>query len=463
MKKYLNALVFIIAIACIRSVLQRELWFDEALTLLNFVLPLDLGKIYFSYTIPNNQIIYSMMLKLWDMFYIGYADITVYWRLLSVVCALGMFGVLIYLNKKIDETRSFATVLVLSAVSLSAVFLNYATALRGYAASWLFVAFALLGLYDIFHGKVRTGWIIYIVSAILAVGTVPTNLLALSATVLYAVPWMKKEFYQDKRFYVAAAVLPAGLLIFYAPIINDFLATFKLGEGFASRNGAAMVTLGMYGATFGLLLIFGLFNLKKTDLAGAMRYLIWLLPFCAIYLLHRAPFPRVFVTVVPVLSMLVIDGISTLVNSEKWRYFHRAVFFLIILVSQAVLVLAGATVAEKCRLSRYEDDFFHPWYMFPGYKPDLTVKYLKTLPPGKSVFLSFSADPAPLLFYAANNALEHKFFSDIPFNSVKTLPHGSIIVLRHDEKTAVYEKRFNGKLNLLHQTRLHNICELDTN
>ena len=124
MKKYLNALVFIIAIACIRSVLQRELWFDEALTLLNFVLPLDLGKIYFSYTIPNNQIIYSMMLKLWDMFYIGYADITVYWRLLSVVCAFGMFGVLIYLNKKIDETRSFATVLVLSAVSLSAVFLN---------------------------------------------------------------------------------------------------------------------------------------------------------------------------------------------------------------------------------------------------------------------------------------------------------------------------------------------------
>ena len=76
MKKYLNASVFIIAIACIRPVLQRELWFDEALTLLNFVLPLDLGKIYFSYTIPNNQIVYSMMLKLWDMFYIGYTDIT---------------------------------------------------------------------------------------------------------------------------------------------------------------------------------------------------------------------------------------------------------------------------------------------------------------------------------------------------------------------------------------------------
>lgn len=461
MKKYLNASVFIIAIACIRSVLQRELWFDEALTLLNFVLPLDLGKIYFSYTIPNNQIVYSMMLKLWDMFYIGYTDITVYWRMLSVFCALGMFGVLIYLNKKIDETRSFATILVLSAVSLSAVFLNYSTALRGYAASWLFVALALLGLYDIFHGKVRLGWIIYIVSTILAVGTVPTNLLALSAAVLYAVPWMKKEFFKDKRFYITAAVLPAGLLIFYAPIVNDFLATFKLGEGFSSRNGAAVVTLGMYGATFGLLLIFGLFNLKKPDLAGAMRYLIWLLPFCAIYLLHRAPFPRVFVTVLPVLCMLVIDGISTLVNSEKWRYFHRAVFFLVILVSQAILVLAGATVAEKCRLSRYEDDFFHPWYMFPGYKVTAAVEHLETLPGSRNVFISFSADPAPVLFYALSRNCEHKFQSDIPFNSVKTLAANSIVILRHDEDPILYEKRFGGKLKKIFATKLHSVFEFE--
>ena len=57
MKKYIYAIPFIIAAAAIRPVLQRELWFDEALTLLNFVLPLELEKIYFSYIIPNNQIV----------------------------------------------------------------------------------------------------------------------------------------------------------------------------------------------------------------------------------------------------------------------------------------------------------------------------------------------------------------------------------------------------------------------
>lgn len=461
MKKYLYAIPFIVAAAAIRPVLQRELWFDEALTLLNFVLPLDLGKIYFSYIIPNNQIIYSIMLKIWDMFYIGYANITVFWRLLSVILAFGMFAVLLYLNKKIDEKRLFPAILVLSAVSLSAVFLNYATALRGYAASCFFIALALLGLYNIFHKKERSGWVIYIISSVLAVGTVPTNLLALAAAWLYAVPWMNKDFYRDKRAYISAMIIPASLLIFYAPIAGNFLATFKLGEGFSSRNGAAVITLGMYVSMFGLLLLFGLFAIKKPSLPQAMRYLIWVLPFVPVYILHQPPFPRVFVTLLPVLCMLVIDGIGALTVSDKWHNFHRAAFFLVILASQAVMVIAGATVAEKCHLSRYEDDFFHPWYMFPGYKVSSTVEYLKTIPADKTVFLSFPADPAPILFYAADNVLEHKFSSDIPFNSVKTLSGGSIAVLRHDEAPAVYEKRFGGKLQLLHSTKFHNIFTLE--
>ena len=463
MKKYIYAIPFIIAAAAIRPVLQRELWFDEALTLLNFVLPLELEKIYFSYIIPNNQIVYSIMLKIWDMFYIGYISITVYWRLLSVILIFFMFGVLLYLNKNIDKKRSFSAVFVLSAVSLSAVFLNYATALRGYAAGCFFTALALLGLYNIFHKKARSGWAIYIISATLAAGTVPTNLLALAAAWLYAVPWMKKEFWRDRRAYVSAAVIPAGLIIFYAPIAENFLATFKLGEGFSSRNGAALITLGMYVSMFGLLLLFALCSIKKPDLPRAMRYLIWFLPLVPIYVLHRAPFPRVFVTMLPVLCMLVIDGIFALTTSEKWRRFHRAVFFLIIMVSQAAIVLAGAVAAEKCKLSSYEDDFFHPWYMFPGYKVSSTVEYLKEIPLGNGVFLSFSADPLPVIFYAASNGLEHKFSSDIPFNSVKTLPSGSIAVLRQDENPENYEKRFGGKLELLHKNKLHKICRFNGN
>ena len=95
--------------------------------------------------------------------------------------------------------------------------------------------------------------------------------------------------------------------------------------------------------------------------------------------------------------------------------------------------------------------------MFPGYKVSSTVNALKTLPPGQTVFLSFAADPAPVIFYAANQALEHRFFSDIPYNSVINLISGAWIVLRNDEDPAVYEKRFGGKLELQFHNKLHKV------
>ena len=47
MKKYRWLASLVIALLTSYAVLRRELWFDEALTLLNFVLPLELGQIYF--------------------------------------------------------------------------------------------------------------------------------------------------------------------------------------------------------------------------------------------------------------------------------------------------------------------------------------------------------------------------------------------------------------------------------
>ena len=245
MKKYRWLASLVIALLTSYAVLRRELWFDEALTLLNFVLPLELGQIYFSYIIPNNQIVYSMLLKVWDLFYCGGVDIVVYWRLLSVVCALGMLAVLTALRQKIDGRRSFPTFIVLSCMCVSGIFMNYATALRGYALSWLLGAVALYGLYEIFHQNARRGWLLYAAAALLAVGTVPTNLLMLAAAAVYAIPWMGKKFWRDRRFYGVMAVIPAALIIFYAPIATAFLNTFKLGEGFSSRWGAIECVLGM--------------------------------------------------------------------------------------------------------------------------------------------------------------------------------------------------------------------------
>ena len=55
----------IMAWAILSVFLYRPLWFDEALTLTNFVQGKNLSQIYKNYIIPNNQIIYTMSLSLW--------------------------------------------------------------------------------------------------------------------------------------------------------------------------------------------------------------------------------------------------------------------------------------------------------------------------------------------------------------------------------------------------------------
>lgn len=441
-------------------VIKRELWFDEALTLMNFVLPLDLSAIYFNYTIPNNQIVYSMLLKIWDNLNWGFMDLTIFWRLLSVIFSMAFILIIMQLRSKTDESR-YPALLVLSVMSVSSVFINYATALRGYAASWCFIAMMLYALYLIFKAEKRSGWLLYVVSALLAAGTVPTNLLAMSAALAYALVWMQKEFWQDKRFYLAAAVIPLALIVFYAPIAKNFLATFKLGEGFATRTGALGMVLGMYVSCFGLLLLFAPWGMSKKPLPHYLSYLIWLMPAAAIFILHKAPFPRVFVTMLPVLAMLIIDGIKKVV-SENWRIYHQTAFFLLAICVQALLLPGLMLAASKCSVSDVEDDFFRPYYMAKSYRPAAAAEDIKQQSGGKVVFLSFNSDPLPILFYSLlNNTDTRNYVCDIPYNSVKILPYGTTVVLKENEDIAAMEKRFNCKLILLKELGRLKLCRAE--
>ena len=441
-------LVPIFAVIGSIMVIRRELWFDEALTLLNFVLPLTPAEIYNSYLIPNNQIVYSIMLNIWN----GIGEIAgvfynvTYWRMLSIILATAALMIFVHLREKIDR-KLYPAVLVLCTAATSAIFVNYATALRGYAASWLFVMLALYGLYNVFHEKASQGWGCYTIAAILAAGTVPTNILALAAVVLYAVPWMKEKFWCDKRFYIAAAVVPLALILFYAPIAGKFLATFKLGEGFPSRNGALVMVLGMYIASFGILLLFAPWGIEKKPWQHTLRYLIWFFPAMAIILLHRAPFPRVFVTLLPVVAMLVTDGIAKVVEKD-WKKWHLALFFMISTAVQLLLFPTGVLLAEKARLNPVDDDFFRPYYMEAGYKPCAAIQEIENHTYGNSVFFSFNSDPYPLFFYAVTNNIDTKKYAlDVPYNSVKFVPNGSFAVLAESEDPQTFEKRFNCQLN----------------
>ena len=160
----------------------------------------------------------------------------------------------------------------------------------------------------------------------------------------------------------------------------------------------------------------------------------------------------------PVLMLLVADGLAN-VFQDNWKRFHRGIFLFTVIFFQVLLIPGGFVIAEKAKLSRYEDDFFHPWYMLPDYKITRTLESVKS----GNVFLSFNSDPAPLLFYAALNNCQAKFHADLPNGKVTTLPNGSLMVLRKDEETSVYEKRFNGKMESAGKSGDHQLFYLRKN
>ncbi|MBE6380167.1 MAG: hypothetical protein E7047_04490 [Lentisphaerae bacterium] len=435
--------------------IKRELWFDEALTLMNFVIPMSAGGIYNNYAIPNNHIVYNMMLKIFAMPLAesGWCDPVTVFRMFSLAAMLAALAVIMDLRGKIDSGRVFPGGLVLSVMATSMIWMNYATAIRGYALSFFWTALALYGLYDIFHDRARRGWTLFAISSVLAAGSVPSNLLALAAAVLYAIQWLPERFWRDKRFYIACAVPLLALIVFYAPIAGAFLNTFSLGEGFPSRWGAIAMVLGMYASCFGLLLIFAPWGICKQPWRCYLTYLIWLMPILAILILHRAPFPRIFVPLLPVLAMLVIDGIAK-VTLKAWKAYHLALFLLLALCVQTMLIMSGYAVSAKVSLDPVEDDFFHPYYMQKNYRPSLVAHKIAGQAGDRVVFISFNSDPLPMRFYSVMSGLKCSMSVDVPNNSVKSLPDGSLAVLhtRRDDVQA-FEERFNCRLQKVEEIK----------
>ena len=440
----------LIGAAAAAFVLGRELWFDEAMTITSFMLPLSPAEIYTTYAIPNDQIVYIVLLKCWHGLLMGaYPAPIAFWRLLSLLGVGAAVLVFFRLRKRLHDRTPAVAAFVLTIFALSAVFQNYATALRGYAVSWLWVMLALDGAWRIFHGKTASGWCLYALGTVAAVGTVPTNLLACNGVILYAFPWSRREWWRDWRLWLLVAGPFLALAAFYGPIMRAFLHAFTLNEGFPNRAGALAVVYGSIVATFGLLLTAEGFRLTRGDWRRKLRVAIWFLPVPAILLLHRAPFPRVFCTLFPLYLMLLADGLASIRRPSRVKLAAGAGA---VLVSVIALRFLAPVTAEAAGLSEYDDDYFRPWYMAHDYS---VCELLPTLNNHRfpTVFQSFDSDPCPLIFYATLQDVKKDFRPDQPPGYVKSLPGHALVVLRRDESPGDYETRFGGVLTLLYTGR----------
>jgi hypothetical protein len=449
--------VLVAAVWAMRQAMVRDLWFDEALTLLNFALLPDAGRIYFHYAIPNNQILHTMLLHGW----IAFTPVALL-RLLPVLTALAAL-ILFY---RLFRVRLGALVLlpVLTAFALSLPFAIYATALRGYMLSLLLVVAALGFALDFARRGDWKNGVGYFLAALLAVGTIPTNLLAFGGVALYALPVCGRDFYRRKRFWFLAAAPAVALALFYLPIWRQFLAATRLGEGWpdgmlvlATVYGSWLAGLAVFilPTLLGLMPVFGRKNCNWTFSARAG---ILLLPIPAALLFAVAPFPRVFFPMWPLVLLLAAGVLKTLVawQSRCLRRWSGAAFLLALFVAVLGWGMFLRYEPLQIALSRrfggaLADDFYLPYYMRDDFQVrKLFDDYLATRPAAAPrIFMSFKSDPWALMWAGRLAGVPGDVWTfDGPRGRVAFLPDGSLVILGPDEPVASWEERFHGRLRM---------------
>ena len=176
------------------SYLFRALWFDEVLTMEVFVHPLPLSRIYFSYNIPNNHIIYSLAQKLWILFIESDGPKPYFlYRFVSLFAAIpAIYLIVTFFIRKAGS----AGALVGAALCLNTTFILFATSIRGYMFSFLFCTAAFIAAEKFVKKPSFLTALSYFFWCILSIGTIPANLASLGASVGFFVPTL---FFRKKR------------------------------------------------------------------------------------------------------------------------------------------------------------------------------------------------------------------------------------------------------------------------
>ena len=84
-------------LAAVSPYLMRQLWFDEALTVLNFGCMESPAAIYRSYVIPNNQLLFTMVIHYWLKLLPPRVPLDLWLRLPSLIFAVSL---LLYMGRR---------------------------------------------------------------------------------------------------------------------------------------------------------------------------------------------------------------------------------------------------------------------------------------------------------------------------------------------------------------------------
>lgn len=420
----------------------RALWFDEVLTMEVFVHHLPLSKIYWTYTIPNNHILYTIAQKLWVM--LVEADGPrpyFFYRFVSLFAAIP--AVCLILNYFIRKT-SYAGLLVTAAVCLNMTFILFATSIRGYMFSFLFCTAAFIAMEKVVRKPSFFTGLSYFFWCVLSIGTIPANLASLGGGVGF---FLAPLFFRKKRRMKVLLFLAGcpflALFLFYLPLARQFFASMDRGEGWTSPAAAAHNLYFTFFTIFLCILPFaGLGAVKMVKKYPRLRwnilmaFFIFLVPMPAFFVFKNAAFPRVFFSIFPIWALIAAYGLAMYIKSEK-KFFWKALPFILQLPFIFFLLHYSPAVSDFLFVSGRDDDLTMPYHLRHSFTPQIIIDEIsKRIQEGEKlyVFSTFHSD-APANAYQV-------MVKGLPQNTVKTDVFGGFwekeLLDRHKEGYHIY-------------------------
>ena len=415
---------------------SRDFWFDECLTLdLIFYCP-DTLTVYQTYDIPNNHIVFSILLRFWILF-LGKCLPDLYlmlFRLLPMVCACGA-AVWIFrtLQRKFSAYCAWCVALCFC---MTPPFLIYGTGLRGYILGFLLTCGGVAAARSILkYGKIRY-YIFYSLLALLAVGTAPTNLasfVAISLLFFPAVMNNKRNILPLLYLFLSPFVC---LAIFYLPIFEKFKGCIALKEGWYSAGAAAWH---FYATVFLILLpCILMFRIRKKLKWYAVMLLLTILIPAGVYLVFpTAPFPRVFLPLLAVWCFPAGYGVGAFLC--RFPAGKKYIPVLLVFFWGALVTIFSPRIGDLLFGNGWQDDLMAPYYVREDFMPSVTVQRLEQCRkeyPDAVFYMTFESDYPALLFATAHWAdRDSVMWYDRPNqNRLQSLPEtGTLYFITRDE------------------------------
>lgn len=391
----------------------RALWFDEALTLSEFMIRNSLPGIYLSYEIPNNHIVFNIFLKTWMSLYerlMGIGDFS--FRTFTICCSLAaLCAMLIFWRRHAGLMASFLTVLCFIATP---AFEIYSVAVRGYILCFLLIIISFescrrcIKNFSFFNGA------LFFLFCLLSTGIMPTAIIPLAAVIIYLAPLHNFKKIFTGKFITIALIPPAALILFYLPIANKFLRIFSLQEGWSDKVSALESTYlsfltGMtpliIGAAAGLFIALKKYRFTKITLLKII--VIAAIPALVIFAANPAPFPRVFFPLWPLFLFFTAIGLRILLI--KARTFSKKAYITVLTLTLISIPLWCAvqksfaeTFSAKFTQNGALDDYFTPYYV-NDFNPAKIAAAIKKLSENQNktlcAYVTFNADPYSVALY----------------------------------------------------------------